>query len=379
MTPKRLAVVHWFPIEYYPPVTNILNYFAQNSEFRIVCFTTHNTKKREPFFNSAFPVYRCEFPQHGQTRLRRLYSYMVFPLVVFLRLLWFRPDAILYLEPQSVMPVFLYTLLARRCRIFVHNHEYHDPHQFLRPGMRLVRIYHWLERRRIFAKAVWISQTNSDRVRLFHNDFPNLDPARLHVLPNFPPRSWTATVNQAWSKAGERLRLVYVGSLSVEDTFIREVVEWMESREADQCELDVYSFNQTPDVRRLFDETKNRRIRFHPQGVAYEQLPEILSQYHVGLILYKANTTNYVFNASNKLFEYLALGLDVWFPGQMLGVKPYARMDRAPRVVEVAFEQLSGFNPDILMNRDSLPLCPLEECCETALAPLEAALMRELS
>jgi hypothetical protein len=379
MTPKRLAVVHWFPIEYYPPVTNILNYFSHDSEFRITCFTSHNTKGREPFLSSGCPIYRYGFPQQGQTLFRRIFFYVLFPVAVFLRLLWFRPQAILYMEPQSVMPVFLYTLLARRCRIFIHNHEYHDQHQFLRPGMRLVRIYHWLEKKYIFRKAVWISQTNADRIQLFRKDFPNLDPARLQVLPNLPPRSWRTTINHAWETAGDRLRLVYVGSLSVADTFIREVVDWMDSDAAEDCELDVFSYNQTPEVRLLFEENTNSRVRFYKEGVAYGQLPVVLSRYHVGLILYKANTTNYVFNASNKLFEYLALGLDVWFPGQMLGVKPYSRTDRAPRVIEVAFDKLSSIDLSAMMNRGSVPLCPSDESCETALESLRTALLRELS
>jgi len=241
--------------------------------------------------------------------------------------------------------------------------------------MRLVRIYHWLEKKFIFQRAEWISQTNTDRIQFFQRDFPDIDSTRLHELPNLPPQLWMETPNRAWKTQDGKLRLVYVGSLSCEDTFIRELVEWMDSDSAANCELDVYSYNHTSEVKQLFEANTNSRISFHEDGVAYEQLPEVLSEYHVGLILYRATTTNYMFNASNKLFEYLALGLDVWYPSQMLGVKPYARCDRAPRVVEVEFEQLASMTMPSMLERNRLPLCPSTDSCESALIPLQSTLL----
>jgi hypothetical protein len=64
----------------------------------------------------------------------------------------------------------------------------------------------------------------------------------------------------------------------------------------------------------------------------------------VGLILYKATSLNFRFNAPNKLFEYLAAGLDVWFPMEMLGCYPYLRNDYYPKVMKVDFTRLSTFN-----------------------------------
>lgn len=375
MKPKRLAVVHWFPIEYYPPVTNLLNCFTKHSELQIECFTSHNTKNRPPYTNAACRIHRTSFPRAEQNPIIRLWRYLTFPLMTMTRLLWFRPHSILYIEPQSVLPVFLYSLLARRCRILIHNHEYHDQHQFLRPGMRLVRGYHWLERKFIFPRAEWISQTNEDRIRLFKSDFPKIDPAKIHELPNLPPAEWRDTPNKAWAGNATPLKLVYVGSLSCKDTFIKEISEWIEADPANSCALDVYSYNRTPDVDRLFEACNSARVNFYGDGIPYEKLPEVLSQYHVGLILYKATTTNYVFNASNKLFEYLALGLDVWFPQQMLGVKPYARMQKSPRVVELNFDELSSLDLTELRQRNHLKNDVSPESCETALTELKSTIL----
>lgn len=49
-------------------------------------------------------------------------------------------------------------------------------------------------------------------------------------------------------------------------------------------------------------------------GINYSDLPGVIRAYDVGVILYNGHIANYVFNAPNKLFEYLACGLDVWSP-----------------------------------------------------------------
>ena len=118
------------------------------------------------------------------------------------------------------------------------------------------------------------------------------------------------------------------------------------------------------------------RIRFCNGGVDYENLPEVLSKYHVGLILYRGNTRNYIFNAPNKLFEYLICGLDVWYPPTMLGVKPYARDDAWPRVIEVDFEKMGSLDLDRLRSREGLPNVPWTKSCESQLSILEAEMRK---
>ena len=377
MRPVRLAIVHWFPVEYYPPVTNLMNCFATNANLQIVAYTSHNVRQRTPYTNENCQIRRYGLPLPSQNRLLQLWRYLYFPLAVFFELVWQRPQAILYFEPQSALPVVLYSLVAKRCRILIHHHEYHDPHQFLKPGMRLVRFYHWLESRLIFKRAEWISHTNQNRVDLFQRDFPVLAPAQLHELPNLPPQHWFDTTNTAWREDPALLRLVYVGSLSGENTFIAEIVQWLESDAGANCSLDVYSYNHSADVLRLFENCNCDRLTFHSGGIPYDDLPRVLSKYHVGLILYRATTTNYVFNASNKLFEYLALNLDVWYPQQMLGVKPYARTEQAPRVIELDFHNLADFDPTSQCQRSKLEHAPVGQSCESALAALEATILME--
>jgi hypothetical protein len=162
---------------------------------------------------------------------------------------------------------------------------------------------------------------------------------------------------------------VYVGAASVRDTFIGEVVEWVLQQPREKVSLAVYVNNCDVQTEQLLQLAAESGVVVVPGGVAYQQLPDVLSQYHVGLILYRGNTPNYVYNAPNKLFEYLACGLDVWYPGCMLGITPYARTNAAPRVVETDFEKLELPNFVVCPGLD-LPWHPWTDSCENVLQPL---------
>ena len=86
-------------------------------------------------------------------------------------------------------------------------------------------------------------------------------------------------------------------------------------------------------------------------GVNYNELPEILKQYDVGILLYKGHIPNYVFNAPNKLFEYLTCGLDVWYPEVMQGCTKYDSTENWPKVLSLNFKDLSAYELEKLVER----------------------------
>lgn len=372
----RIAVLHWFPVEQYPPTMNLLNYFGSVQELEVLTCSTHNDRGFNPYAHPDITLYRRNFPGRRLSRMRRVWRFIAFPGLVFLRLLRFRPHVLLYIEPHSSFPAFLYCLINRRCRLFIHNHEYHESTEFLQPGMRLVRWHHALEQKYLFQRATWISQTNADRMRMFCEDHPKMDRSKLHVLSNLPPASWPKTTEPTWiAYPQDTLKLLYVGSVSLHDTFITELVEWLRRQPDGQLSLDVYSTNCDAAAQDFLNRSARPNLRFHSEGISYDRLPGVLPEFHVGLILYKANTTNYVYNETNKLFEYLACGLDVWYPRQMLGIRPHVRTDVAPRVVEMDFERLDEIPLAELRIRSGLKFDPFDRRCEDVLCELKQAMM----
>ena len=71
----------------------------------------------------------------------------------------------------------------------------------------------------------------------------------------------------------------------------------------------------------------------------------MLSNYDVGVILYKPLIDNFKYNAPNKLFEYLVCGLEVWFPGNLLGILPYQKAHPL-KVFALDFTNLEGKNAE---------------------------------
>jgi hypothetical protein len=365
----KVSIVHWAPVEMYPPAVNLVRYLTDTGRWDVSLHTTRNGHKRTDFQYSGVAVHRSENPS-GKKGATKASAYAAFQTQTTSRLVKEKPDVVIYFEPMSSLPVFLASTLGSRSKVFIHHHEYHEPGEFLRPGMRFAKTLHRIEQSRLFSRAQWISHTNAERLKMFLRDNPTAPASVSHVLPNLPSRSWSKDRGEPWISATAPLKLVYVGSLSRADTYIEEVVTWIQSA-GGEVTLDIYAYNLDADTRSWLGKLGDERVRFHPDGVEYADLPATLSKYHTGLILYKAQSLNYEYNASNKLFEYLACGLDVLFPSEMLGVQPYARDDRAPRVLEADFRNGKGLDIARLKNRGSIPFEPMTVFADDVLGELE--------
>jgi len=373
---NRLCILHWMPVEDFPPAMNLARYFAESEQWEVSLCTNKSHLDRKKFTHDLVNLVQGIFPT-GRSGVRRVFAYFSFHVKSFFHLLKTRPDIILYIEPHSAFPVFLSQLFLRRARLFIHYHEYHAPGDFDKPGMRMARWSQRVENLWLFTKAKWVSQTNESRLVLFLADHPEINPSIASVLPNYPPHQWWSARNRAWAgeqTTHEAIRLVYVGALSMVDTYLEEIVAFIKSQRTEDITLEIYSYNLHEETRDYLRKAVDEQIRFHEEGVDYDALPNLLRDFHAGLILYKGNTLNYVHNATNKLFEYLACGLDVIYPKPMEGVKPYASLTSRPRVIECDFEDMEGFSYD-LQGRQQLPSTDAKYYCDSELERLEKAML----
>jgi hypothetical protein len=376
----KIGVLHQLPLEYYPPIANALEYFSQSADVCVQVISSENEKGREPYCNPRIEIRRLRFARRGDRLPVRWRNALAWHWQAARALKQFQPDVILYYEPHSALAVYLYYFwFGGTARLFIHHHEYYTPQDYRQPGNRLTRLSHFVEKQFLYSRAAWISQTNSDRLRFFQADHPKIRPEQLHVFANYPPASWGQRKEHSSRSRleGESpLRLVYVGSVSLHDTYIGPLVEWLVAHPEAQVQLDVFAYNCDSATADFLRKASGDVVRFHEAGVAYQDLPQLLRKFDVGVILYRCNTINFQYNASNKLFEYLTCGLDVWYPGTMLGVKPFARSEFYPRVVEVDFENMDLLDLAKMRTRNGLLESPWRESCEGELAKLEAV-MRE--
>ena len=71
-----------------------------------------------------------------------------------------------------------------------------------------------------------------------------------------------------------------------------------------------------------------------------------------------------IYNAPNKLFEYLACGLDVWFPHLIKSSLPYATESSYPKVLPVNFDKLETYDLKVMIDRTGLEYKPSDYYCE---------------
>jgi hypothetical protein len=346
------------PLEFYPPTTNLLNSLAFKNQFSVKIWTTRNNKGRKVYKNDSLnAISRTSFPNRNNHKLVRLFKYLLFNIKTFLGLLIFNPSIVMYYETYSAGPVYWYLkYFGSKKKLFIHYHEYFNQ-EWYDSGMAIVKLYYQYEKTFLLQKAEWISHTNSYRIDLFLKDHPNLLQSKLHEMKNYPPQSWSSEEimpNQKSSKQ-EPLKIVYVGSLSLEHTFIKEFCIWVLNQKG-KVIFDIYAFNCSDSAIKYLRGIDSNMIKFYDRGLEYADIPKILVQYDLGVILYKATTPNAKFCASNKLFEYLVCGLDVWFSKEQLGTVPYMNYTTRPTVTAVDFKNLDITLIEDYFKYQNLPL-----------------------
>ncbi len=351
----KLALVHYQPVEYYPPVTNFLTYLDLDIKDEITVYTTENTKGIKPAAFKNIKILRSA--GIGQeSSLKRFFKYVSFNLVTFLKLCYFHPDFLLYYESYSAMPVFLYMrIFGKKTKLGIHFHEYF-PQDWYNTGMQTVKYYHKLEKSYLFPQSVFISQTNSKRKEMFVKDQPSLDASKILIFPNYPLKHWSRCIEQKEWNTTRPHKFVYIGAVSLYATYIKEFCTWIINHPQELL-FDIYAHSYDQETYNYLKQFKGKRIRFFSNGIPYKDIPQTIkdNHYQTGVILYKCLDQNYVYNAPNKLFEYLNCNLDVWYPMEMKGTAPYQNSTSIPRIIEIDYSSLHNSTFNKTKNRQDLP------------------------
>jgi glycosyltransferase involved in cell wall biosynthesis len=353
---RRLCIVHFQPLEKYPPIVNLLRYLP--GEIGTDCQIETLTTGTHQFYWSldvpGITIRRIVWWKSSAGRIRRAWQYFLFNLVSLIHLCRMRPDVILYYETLSAFaPWFYKKWLRKRTPVFIHYHEYTTSAEY-QNGMLLNRMLY--KKELSLYRDAWVSHTNSTRMDLFIKDVGAFAPAHRQILPNYPSAWWEQTARKVNRSVDGRIGFVYVGALSMESMYTRELASFIAAH-PNSCYWDIYSDNHQLDARLFLEGLNAENIRFKG-SVQYDELPIILPTYDIGVIIYNGSTANYVYNAPNKLFEYLACGLNVWYPVVMEGVKPYDQQEVKPWVKAVDFNNLQLPDGEVARRTEFLPEQP---------------------
>jgi hypothetical protein len=214
-----------------------------------------------------------------------------------------------------VLPIYLYKKLFSKIKVHIHYHEYTSPEEIKNNSLYFKGL-HALEKK-LFLSCDSISHTNEDRVELFLKDYSFVKKAKMIVSPNFPPSNW-----YEFSQRNKKInsstitRLVHIGALSLETMYVKKMVEWVTAQNG-LFTLDFYSDNITDDTRKFIEGLQNNHIQLH-DSINYFELPKVLIHYDIGLTLYNGFIPNHIYSVPNKVLEYLACGLEVWYSKDLL-------------------------------------------------------------
>jgi hypothetical protein len=351
---KRLCIVHFQPLEKYPPVVNFIRFIQEQNdpEKEIHVVSIHPGTGKNVLEFPGVRVHRLGTWKDKQ-RIARLFFYIFFNIRVLLLLLRVWPGQILYYETLSAFGPWVYKrIFNKRVRLFIHYHEYTSPAEY-ESGMVLGR---WLykKEKQIYQQAEWVSHTNEERMAMFLQDVKHCRPLHTYILPNYPPVSWQKRATQVQGNSDSKIGFVYVGALSMETMYAAEMALFI-AKHPESCYWHIYSGNPEEQFISFLQNLKASNIHFKG-AIAYDELPAVLPAYDIGVILYKGTTPNFTYNAPNKFFEYLICGLNVWYPLVMKGMVPFEQLIRKPWVKGINFEDPHFPNPQSALRGESIPV-----------------------
>lgn len=327
------ALIHFQPLENYPPVMNCIRDLEKEKVETISIFTTHTQNN---WFSSSYPIYRLG--NYTISRWSRYWTYLYFNFVSFFFLCIYRPKKVLYYETYSSWPVYWYKKLFPAVNVFIHFHEYVSDKEKKESSA----YYKYLLKKEIalLKKAFWISHTNEDRMRFFQQDYPFIQKNQCYVFPNYPPADWAirAQLIRNNNQVTTVKRMVYVGALGLDTTYIQEIAEWIVEQNG-AYSLDIFSNNIDKSVLNFLNNLKSPYITLY-KSIPYFDLPELLATFDIGLVLYKGHIPNYVYNVPNKVFEYLVCGLKVWYSVELVSTNKFKQEYDIQQLISISFTKL---------------------------------------
>ena len=240
---SKLAIVHFQPLELYPPIQNLIQFMGPISDGNeIYIYTTEADKKADQFKTDASGITIKRLGKSGNQLpgLRRYGNYLLFYVGCLYKLIRLKPTSILYYETLSSFPVYIYSkYFNSKTTVLIHYHEYTAPDEY-NNGMKLARLFHKYEKK-LYPKASWVSHTNIYRMQQFVTDVQPVIINNQQVLPNYPPKSWQTN---PVLHIDIPLKIIYVGALSLDTMYVKEFALWVMQQNG-KVVWDIYSTNIT--------------------------------------------------------------------------------------------------------------------------------------
>ena len=289
-TMPQVLVLHFNSIQKYPPACNAVAHLKSiGMEVKVLTTAVG------------------EAPVAGGVvrKLKLTWEIFKFHLAAMAALKFHSFDVVIAYEHFSILPIKWRRKSNASQQLWLHFHEYMSPEEIACAGA--FSSLCWKHVPAVVKRCDFTSHTNGWRLNQFRADLglETLSATRFGSIPNTPPQAWLDRTPGHWNSTSPKerpLRLVYHGALHRDTTYIERLCELLHELKG-AVTLSIYTNDNTEGL-------SSTCVDIHP-AVPYSDLPEVLAQFDLGLIIYRGLIPNYQFNQPNKLWEYLGCKLPV--------------------------------------------------------------------
>ncbi len=332
---KKIIILHFREPRLYPPLLNFIEFLKENDlEFYLVTAKYQSSKNQfAKFWGKLLFVLQGNFYATITQN----------PIVCF--------------ESISTIALFLANKLNSKLKVYFHFHEYFSKQEYLRES-RLEQ-FGWKLEKNILKNAKWISHTNQHRMDMWAIENNSIDSKKYRILPNYPSEKWVKLKQPTQIDQKGITKLVHIGALSEKSMYLENMLQFLGNKP--QFSIAFYSHRFTPEISDLISKYNNCTMN---GSISYQDIPSLKGKYDVGLVLYNGSTLNFTYNAPNKIFEYLALDLDVWCSDKLITAYDHERLDCYPKMIMVDYENLEAFEVDKALDKNGLDYVQSPYVCE---------------
>jgi hypothetical protein len=314
-TKKNIVVAIYSHAELYPPTLNAIAELAKMFDQVVLVHRNHLVGDWNYPGNVIVVSHgglMTARQQESASLSMKCWLFISFCLKLYVQILRFRPNTILLYDTIALFSFHLIRRLGSiSSKVWYHNHDVSE--------MSLVRKFSisWFAvkaEQKSFKYLDLFSVPAKERLTYFQlNEFKG----KYFFLPNYPSVAFYLTFYQT-NKITDTVKLIYQGHAS-ELHGLEEIIELLPSRILDKSINLIIKGPCTQDYKMVLEQKARKygvldKITFF--GISpYSEVPRIAATCHIGIGIHaKSDTMNTTLGtASNKLYEYAALGLPILY------------------------------------------------------------------
>ena len=317
-----LALIYAQP-ERYPPTLNALEYLAEQ-DWQIGLIYRPQEDTRWPFHKNislhpAGPILSAR-KQEAASLFTKTRLFLQFLFRIWIQIKKRNPDWIIAYDPFTLLAVRWFDtwgLIPENTQIWYHSHDLIFPEKkWNLAAMGKKAETDFMHRLAIFSLP--------SKTRLSYYNLEKFS-GKLFLLPNFPRLKFYAPYYQP-AKMDKLCKIVYQGTIS-EEHGLEALISILKEHPANKnIQLTVIGSPDEAYKNTLLELAALYGVQSQLHfvgGIAYDLLPEETRKYHIGVAFLNPFNPNHATaaTASNKIFEYAALGLPVLYTADPVFVR----------------------------------------------------------